>query len=132
MSSAFDTIKNEHQLDIVNRIANDDVTRMIKTLISKTTPGFKNGGDAEKIPFEINMSSPQKDGLSCTAFDCYCENALVGVREEIKERIDGKQDQTYCCPSIYQTKQSVQTTLILSAIPNKIPLKSPNTFHQFS
>ena len=72
---------------------------MIKTLISKTTPEFKNGGDVEKIPFEINMGSPEKDGLSFTAFDCYCENALVGVREEIKERIDGKQDQTYRCPS---------------------------------
>ena len=82
MSFAFDTIKTEHLLDIVNRIVNDDVTRMIQTLISKTILEIKSDGDVEKVPFETNIGSSQGYGVSGTAFDCYFEDALVDVREK--------------------------------------------------
>ena len=72
---------------------------MIQTLISKTTLEIKIDGDNEKVPFKTKTGSPQGNNLSGTAFDCYFEDALVDVREEIKERKDGKQDHTCCSPS---------------------------------
>ena len=70
-SSAFDTIKREHLLDIVIGIPNDDVTSLIQILISKTTLEIKIDGDVEKVPIETNIDSPQGNGLSGTAFDCF-------------------------------------------------------------
>ena len=61
---------------------------MIQTLISKATLEIKIDGDIEKVTFETSIGSPQGDGLSGKAFDCYFEDAIVDVREEIKERID--------------------------------------------
>ena len=77
MSSAFDTIKREKLIEIINTFLDEDDTRIIRFLLTNTTLEIKMN-NVETQTFESNIGSPQGDGLSGTllmfTLNTYLEN----------------------------------------------------------
>ncbi|GFR61933.1 transcriptional adapter 2-alpha [Elysia marginata] len=80
MSAAFDTIKRETLLKILEDIVNEDEHRIIRFLLSNTIINTKIIGATEKKPFFSNIGTPQGDSLSPVLFTIYLEHALKEVR----------------------------------------------------
>jgi hypothetical protein len=88
MSSAFDTIKRNHLVNVIDHISNDDNARMTEALVSNTSLEVKIDGVVTADVFETNMGSPQGDALSGTLFDVYLEDALTDTRDSLEKYED--------------------------------------------
>ena len=84
MSSAFDTIKREKLIEIINTFLDEDDTRIIRFLLTNTTLEIKMN-NVETQTFESNIGSPQGDGLSGTLFNVYFEYVLRKLRTKLDE-----------------------------------------------
>ena len=83
MSSAFDTIEREKLLNILDTFLDEDESRIIRVLLSKTTIRIRTPEGVQSNPFVSNIGSPQGDGISGTLFNIYFENALRKIRTEL-------------------------------------------------
>ena len=83
MSSAFDTIKRDKLMEILETFINEDEIRMIRLLLSNTTLQIKT--DVKSEPFSSNIGSPQGDGISGTLINIYFEHSLRKIRQKNEE-----------------------------------------------
>ena len=82
MTSAFDTIRRDDLINILETIIGEDKVRFARLLLSNTTLDVKmNGVKTEN--FQINIGSPQGDGISGILFNIYLEDNLRRTRKEI-------------------------------------------------
>ena len=84
MSSAFDTIRRQKLLNILETIIDDDEMRLVRFLLTNTSLEIKMN-NTKTEPFQTNIGSPQGDGISGCLFNVYFENALRKVRKIIQE-----------------------------------------------
>ena len=87
MSAAFDTIRRDRLLDILNNILEEDEVRIIRFLLSDTKINIRVDGATIEKPFTTNVGTPQGDGLSPVLFIIYLEHALREVRPSIQQNI---------------------------------------------
>ena len=86
MSAAFDTIKREDIMSIVEEIGEEDDIRMVRALLSETTLEVKlKGYEGEPTIFISNRGASQGDGLSGPFFTVDFEYALREVRAEFAQ-----------------------------------------------
>ena len=84
MSSAFDTIKRDKILQIVEEILAEDEKRILRVLLSETKLEVKVHG-AQSKPFISNIGAPQGDSLSGPIFTLYFEDSLRKLRKAVEE-----------------------------------------------
>ncbi|XP_063711561.1 uncharacterized protein LOC134839866 [Symsagittifera roscoffensis] len=95
LSSAFDTIRREKLLGIVESFVDEYANRLIRVLISDTSLELRINGAKERANFETNIGSQQGDGLSGMLFNIYFEDALRHVRRLLEEGFNKTKDHTY-------------------------------------
>ena len=76
MSAAFDTIKRNKLLTILEDILEEDELRLVRFLLSNTTLETRINKADIQAPFNSNIGTPQGDGLSPVLFTIYLEHAL--------------------------------------------------------
>ena len=82
MTSAFDTIRRDNLISILETIIGEDEVRFARVLLSNTTLDVKmNGVKTEN--FQSNIGSPQGDGISGILFNIYLEDTLRRTRKEV-------------------------------------------------
>lgn len=87
MTAAFDTIDRSKLMSLIEEIAEPDVARMVRCLLSNTTLEVKMPGcntNVACIIFESNVGSPQGDSLSGPLFTLYFEMSLRELRKKIQ------------------------------------------------
>lgn len=82
MSAAFDTIRRDVLLQVLEGIIENDELRIIRFLLSNTKINIRIDGSSSKIPFTSNIGTPQGDSLSPILFIVYLEHALREVRKK--------------------------------------------------
>ena len=85
LSSAFDTIDQEKLLEILKNIIKPNNLRIIYTLLNSTGINVRFGSITTRVNIEIG--SPQEDGLSPILFVVYLEAALREARSQLKNEI---------------------------------------------
>ena len=83
MSSAFDTIRRNKLIEILETFFDEDEMRITRLLLSDTKLEIKMRG-TETESFTSNIGSPQGDGSSGKFFDIYFEYALKKVRDKLE------------------------------------------------
>ena len=63
MTSAYDTIQRTKLIEILESFLREDEIRIIRVLLSNTTLDIKSSSSISN-PFDVNLSSPQGDGIS--------------------------------------------------------------------
>ena len=81
MSAAFDTIKREKLLQILETFLEEDEIRLVQFLLSDTNISIKVNGATKELPFLSNIGTPQGDSLSPVLFILYLEAALKEIRD---------------------------------------------------
>ena len=85
MSRAFDTIRRDKLLTVLETFVNDSELRIIRMLLAKTTlqPRLKRGKGST---FATTIGTPQGDSLSPVLFVIYLEAALRDLRHNLPQR----------------------------------------------
>ena len=96
MTSAFDTIRRDDLINILETIIGEDEVRFARLLLSNTTLDVKMNG-AKTENFQSNIGSPQGDGISGILFNIYLEDTLRRTRKEIDYYLPPS-DHTYSRP----------------------------------
>ena len=92
MTSAFDTIRRDDLINILETIIGEDA----RLLLSNTTLDVKMNGLKTKN-FQSNIGSLQGDGISGILFNIYFEATLRRTRKEIDYYLSPS-DHTYSMP----------------------------------
>ena len=82
LSAAFDTIKRDELLAIMDTIVSHDEVRMIRLLLCNTSLEIRMKG-VESKSFCSNVGSPQGDAISGVLFNIYLEDALRRIRTKL-------------------------------------------------
>ena len=85
MSRAFDTIRRDKLLTVLETFVNDSELRIIRMLLAETTlqPRLKRGKGST---FATTIGTPQGDSLSPVLFVIYLEAALRDLRHNLPQR----------------------------------------------
>ena len=85
MSRAFDTIRRDKLLTVLETLVNDSELRLIRMLLAETTlqPRLKR---AMGSTFATTIGTPQGDSLSPVLFVIYLEAALRDLRHNLPQR----------------------------------------------
>ena len=85
MSRAFDTIRGDKLLTVLETFVNDSELRIIRMLLADTTlePILKRGKGSS---FATTIDTPQGDSLSPVLFVIYLEAALRDLRHNLPQR----------------------------------------------
>ena len=85
MSRAFDTIRRDKLMQILETFLNDSELRMIRLLLADTTlePWLAKGSCAA---FNTTIGTPQGDSLPSVLFIVYLEAALHNLRQMLPQR----------------------------------------------
>ncbi len=85
MSRAFDTIRRDKLLTVLETFVNDSELRIIRMLLADTTlePRLKQGKGST---FATTIGTPQGDSLSPVLFVIYLEAALRDLRHNLPQR----------------------------------------------
>ena len=85
LSKAFDTIKRDTLLTVLEAFLSDDNVRLIRVLISNTRLRVQLGR-CQSESFATTKGTPQGDCLSPVLFTVYLEAALRQLRQEVPAR----------------------------------------------
>ena len=85
MSRAFDTIRRDKLLTVLETFVNDSELRLIRMLLTETTlqPRLKRGKGST---FATTIGTPQGDSLSHVLFVIYLEATLRDLRHNLPQR----------------------------------------------